>query len=82
MTNAMPSLQMTIKLSYGWRPFALPSSQSPHADRSTAIQVYLQAEDKALCKQGAFSGERPYAAWSSRTSAGVYCASAGTMPSG
>ena len=24
MTNAMPSLQMTIKLSYGWRPFAPP----------------------------------------------------------
>ena len=22
MTNAMPSLQMTIKLSYGWRPLA------------------------------------------------------------
>ena len=25
MTNAMPSLQMTIKLSYGWRPFLAPS---------------------------------------------------------
>ena len=24
MTNAMPSLQMTIKLSYGWRPLARP----------------------------------------------------------
>ena len=24
MTNAMPSLQMTIKLSYGWRPFGPP----------------------------------------------------------
>ena len=24
MTNAMPSLQMTIKLSYGWRPFWPP----------------------------------------------------------
>ncbi len=24
MTNAMPSLQITIKLSYGWRPLALP----------------------------------------------------------
>ena len=27
MTNAMPSLQMTIKLSYGWRPFAMPSKE-------------------------------------------------------
>ena len=25
MTNAMPSLQMTIKLSYGWRPLGLSS---------------------------------------------------------
>ena len=24
MTNAMPPLQMMIKLSYGWRPFAAP----------------------------------------------------------
>ena len=24
MTNAMPSLQMTIKLSYGWRPLCPP----------------------------------------------------------
>ena len=27
MTNAMPSLQMTIKLSYGWRPLPLPAVQ-------------------------------------------------------
>ena len=26
MTNAMPSLQMTIKLSYGWRGLPLPPS--------------------------------------------------------
>ena len=26
MTNAMPSLQMTIKLSYGWRPLSPPVS--------------------------------------------------------
>ena len=25
MTNAMPSLQMTIKLSYGWRPLRPPA---------------------------------------------------------
>ena len=24
MTNAMPPLQMMIKLSYGWRPLPLP----------------------------------------------------------
>ena len=27
MTNAMPPLQMMIKLSYGWRPLPLPRTQ-------------------------------------------------------
>ncbi len=27
MTNAMPSLQMMIKLSYGWRPLPLPAEK-------------------------------------------------------
>ena len=28
MTNAMPFLQMTIKLSYGWRPLCPPGGRS------------------------------------------------------
>ncbi len=30
MTNAMPPLQMMIKLSYGWRPLPLPAVQHNH----------------------------------------------------
>ena len=29
MTNAMPFLQMTIKLSYGWRPLRSPAVTVP-----------------------------------------------------
>ena len=28
MTNAMPPLQMMIKLSYGWRPLPLPCAET------------------------------------------------------
>ena len=39
MTNAMPSLQMTIKLSYGWRPLRPPPASlgSPSQEGRDAL---------------------------------------------
>ena len=36
MTNAMPFLQMTIKLSYGWRGLCLPRTQGHKLAKCTA----------------------------------------------
>ena len=40
MTNAMPSLQMMIKLSYGWGPFPLPALQEGKAVRRTVFPSF------------------------------------------
>ena len=45
MTNAMPSLQMTIKLSYGWRPFSRPGNENIKFDLST--RFLFSAEQRA-----------------------------------
>ena len=46
MTNAMPSLQMTIKLSYGWRGLGLPFMTSK--DRVARYpRVALTSKDRA-----------------------------------
>ena len=49
MTNAMPPLQMMIKLSYGWRPLPLP--QSPCF--CLAYWERCLPLDKGRCPEGA-----------------------------
>ena len=49
MTNAMPPLQMMIKLSYGWRPLPLPLFV-PGEDFVTSLQTGLFRAEKILVK--------------------------------
>ena len=61
MTNAMPSLQMTIKLSYGWRalrPPAVLSSLSPTIGAVHERPVLAAAQPKSLASPFGGGAER------------------------